>query len=225
MLGVFKHLSVEAPDQGVLHVKLNRPPVNAVHTDMYIEIAALFRDPDALGARVSVIVLSGEGAHFCAGNDLDEFATMSPENGGERMWRVREAFFAIQECPVPVIGAIHGAALGTGLAIAASCDFLIAAPDAKLGLPEADRRRHGRGPSPGETRLRANGAAHVLHGRANFRRGIGSDGRRHLDRARAGTHRQSAGGCNPRSLLQPDGHTVCQEHPKSDRDDGPAHRL
>jgi enoyl-CoA hydratase len=136
MLGVFKYLSVEAPARGVLHVKLNRPPVNAVHTDMYIEIAMLFRDPDALGERVSAIVLSGEGAHFCAGNDLDEFATMSPENGTERMWRVREAFFAIQECPVPVIGAVHGVALGTGLAIAASCDFLVAAPDAKLGLPE-----------------------------------------------------------------------------------------
>ena len=37
---------------------------------------------------------------------------------------------------MPVIGAVHGAALGTGLAIAASCDFLVAAPDAKLGLPE-----------------------------------------------------------------------------------------
>lgn len=52
------------------------------------------------------------------------------------MWRVREAFFAIQDCPVPVIGAVQGAALGTGLAIAASCDYVVALPEAKFGLPE-----------------------------------------------------------------------------------------
>jgi enoyl-CoA hydratase len=61
---------------------------------------------------------------------------MTPENGTERMWRVRQAFFAIQDCRIPVIGAVHGAALGTGLAIAASCDFVVAAADAKFGLPE-----------------------------------------------------------------------------------------
>jgi enoyl-CoA hydratase len=82
------------------------------------------------------VVLSGEGPHFCAGNDLDEFATMTPENGRERMWQVREAFFAIADCSVPVVGAIHGAALGTGVAIAASCDFVVAAEDARFGLPE-----------------------------------------------------------------------------------------
>jgi enoyl-CoA hydratase len=123
-------------DAGVTTVTLNRPPVNAVHRDMYIEIAQLFSDPSQLGERVRAIVLTGSGPHFCAGNDLDEFASMTVDNGGERMWRVREAFFAIQFCPVPVIGAVHGAALGTGLALAASCDFVVAAEDAKFGLPE-----------------------------------------------------------------------------------------
>ena len=52
------------------------------------------------------------------------------------MWQVREAFFAIADCSVPVVGAIHGAALGTGVAIAASCDFVVAAEDARFGLPE-----------------------------------------------------------------------------------------
>jgi enoyl-CoA hydratase/carnithine racemase len=126
------HLS----ENGVVLITMNRPPANAVHRDMYIEMAALFRDPDVLGANVRAIVLAGAGKHFCAGNDLEEFASMTPENGTERMWRVREAFFAIQDCPVPVIGAVQGAAVGTGLAIAASCDFVVAAPDAKFGLPE-----------------------------------------------------------------------------------------
>lgn len=134
-----RYLSFSLDADGVATVLLNRAPANAVDRDMYIEIAALFGDPDRMapdGASVKAIVLGAEGRIFCAGNDLDEFATMTPDNGTERMWRVREAFFAIQNCPVPVIGAVQGAALGTGLAIAASCDFVLASPDAKFGLPE-----------------------------------------------------------------------------------------
>jgi enoyl-CoA hydratase len=131
----FTSLTWSLAEDGVATVLLSRAPANAVDRDMYIEIARLFQAPDAMGA-VKAIVLGAEGRLFCAGNDLDEFATMTPDNGAERMWRVREAFFAIQDCPVPVIGAVHGVALGTGLAIAASCDFVVAAPDAKFGLPE-----------------------------------------------------------------------------------------
>jgi enoyl-CoA hydratase/carnithine racemase len=99
-------------------------------------LANLFRDIDQVGKGVRAVVLSGSGPHFCAGNDLEEFATMTPDNGTERMWRVREAFFAISDCAVPVIGAVHGAALGTGLAIAASCDVVVASSTARFGLPE-----------------------------------------------------------------------------------------
>jgi enoyl-CoA hydratase len=116
-------------------VWLSRPPVNAVNQVMYREIAALFSDPGLLGG-AKVIVLAGEGRHFCAGNDVGEFATLRPGNADERMAEVRAAFFAIQDCPVPVVAAVHGAAVGTGLAIAASCDFIVAAADARFGTPE-----------------------------------------------------------------------------------------
>ncbi|WP_129782174.1 enoyl-CoA hydratase-related protein [Peristeroidobacter soli] len=131
----FKYLSLSI-ESGVLSVAMHRPPVNGVDRDMYIELAELFTHPDRAGGDLRAIVLSGVGPHFCAGNDLDEFASMTPANGTERMWRVREAFFAIQECPLPVIAAVHGAALGTGLAIAASCDFIVATKDARFALPE-----------------------------------------------------------------------------------------
>jgi enoyl-CoA hydratase/carnithine racemase len=85
---------------------------------------------------VRVVILAGRGKHFCAGTDLDDFATTMPDNADERMWQVREAFFAIQDCPVRVIGAVQGTAVGTGLAVAASCDYVIAAVDARIGLPE-----------------------------------------------------------------------------------------
>lgn len=131
----FKYLEIEAGD-GIVTVWLNRPPVNAVNVEMYDEIRQAFTDPDALAGDVRVIVLGGRGKHFCGGNDLDEFATMTPDNADERMWHVREAFFAIQDCPVPVIGMVQGSALGTGLCLAAACDYVIAADTARMGLPE-----------------------------------------------------------------------------------------
>lgn len=131
----FKHVQIDC-EGGIATVTLARGPVNAFNQDMYVEVADLFRNPDQIDPAVRAVVLRGAGKHFCAGNDLDEFATLTPENGAERMWRAREAFFAIQFCPLPVVGAVHGVALGTGLALAASCDFVVAAQDARFGLPE-----------------------------------------------------------------------------------------
>lgn len=131
----YQHLrwELEGP---VATVWLARPPVNAVNQAMYEEIQRLFFDIDQIGEDVRAVVLAGDGRHFCAGNDLDEFTTLNPENARKRMFNAREAFWAIYTCGVPVIGAVHGSALGTGLAIAASCDMVIASDDARLGLPE-----------------------------------------------------------------------------------------
>jgi enoyl-CoA hydratase len=131
----YDYLSWSVED-GVTTVTMDRPPVNAVDQQMYRELAAAFA-PDGPVARTSkAVVLTSAGRHFCAGNDLGEFATLTPDNAGGRMAEVRGAFFAIQDCPIPVIGAVRGAAFGTGLAIAASCDFVIAAAGARFGTPE-----------------------------------------------------------------------------------------
>jgi enoyl-CoA hydratase/carnithine racemase len=122
---------------------MDRPPVNAVDLVMYRQLRDLFVDIDQIGRGVRAVVLTGAGRHFCAGNDLDDFATMDADNVRERMFHVREAFFAIQECTVPVVGAVAGAALGTGLVLAASCDFVVAAEDASFGLPELSVGVHG----------------------------------------------------------------------------------
>ena len=135
-MSAYQYLNVASLGDGVFNVELARGSANAVDRAMYMEIRNLFGNVDQLGGDVRAIVLSGKGRHFCGGNDLDEFATMTPDNAVERMWRVREAFFAISGCSVPVVGAVHGAALGTGLALAASCDFVVAAKSARFGLPE-----------------------------------------------------------------------------------------
>ncbi len=136
-------LTTDLASDGVATVTMRRPPVNAVDLLMYRELRDLFVDIDQIGRGVRAVVLTGEGKHFCAGNDLDDFASMDRDNVRERMFHVREAFFAIQECAVPVVGAVAGAALGTGLAIAASCDFVVASTDASFGLPELSVGVHG----------------------------------------------------------------------------------
>lgn len=119
-------------------VQLDRPPVNAVTGDMYAEIEWFFTHVDDYLPGVRAVVLTGAGKHFCGGNDLNEFQTMTPENAGERMLQVRQAFWAIYDCPVPVIAAVHGVAMGTGLALAGSCDLVVADTTATFQLPEVN---------------------------------------------------------------------------------------
>ena len=73
---------------------LNRPPVNAVISEMYLEIRKLFSDLADYLPEARAVVLAGRGKHFCAGNDLSEFQSMNPENAPARMKQVREAFWA-----------------------------------------------------------------------------------------------------------------------------------
>lgn len=126
-------------DEGdVVRIELDRAPVNAIDQDMYLEIEQLFGSFRGRFSSAKVAVLTGRGKHFCAGNDLPEFQSMTPANGALRMRRVWRAFHAIYSTPVPVIAAVQGAALGTGLGIAMSCDIIIASESAKFGLPEVN---------------------------------------------------------------------------------------
>jgi enoyl-CoA hydratase len=119
-------------DNGVAVILLANPPVNALSTEMMNELSwvldRISETPD-----VRAVVLSGQGKTFCAGADLKNRAAII-KGPGDR--RTRECFHAIRECAKPVVGAINGAALGAGLAIVASCDILLAASTAVVGLPE-----------------------------------------------------------------------------------------
>lgn len=117
-------------------VWLNRPPANAVNQAMYVEIKDFFDNVDTLLPDARAVVLAGRGKHFCGGNDLSEFQTLDPENSPSRMKQVREAFFSIYDSTKPTIAAVQGAAVGTGLCLAASCDLVVAAGSAKFALPE-----------------------------------------------------------------------------------------
>jgi enoyl-CoA hydratase len=131
----FAFLSWSVYDR-IATVVLGRPPVNAVDQRMYRELHRLFTGTDRFLPDASVVVLVADGPHFCAGNDLGEFATMTSANARERLYHAREAFYAIMDCPMPTVAAVQGVATGTGIGISSSCDVIIAADDARIGLSE-----------------------------------------------------------------------------------------
>ncbi len=123
---------------GIAVVTMDNPPVNAQSAQFNLEMAYVF---DTLSDRddVRVAVLTGAGKVFSAGADMKGRAGLaSPGERWQHNRRARESYHAIRECAKPVIAAINGAALGAGLAVVASCDILIAAEEASVGLPEID---------------------------------------------------------------------------------------
>jgi enoyl-CoA hydratase len=120
---------------GVLIITLNRPEArNAVNLALAEGVAAAL---DALDADddVAVGVITGAGAGFSAGMDLKAFVT------GERPWVGDRGFAGIVQRAArkPLIAAIEGFAVAGGLEIALSCDLIVAASGAKLGIPEVKR--------------------------------------------------------------------------------------
>jgi enoyl-CoA hydratase/carnithine racemase len=88
-------------------------------------------------ASLRAVILTGEGDRaFCAGADLKERAQMSADEVLQQLRSYRTELAWIDPCPVPVIAAINGAALGGGLELALLCDLRVAAAHAELGLPE-----------------------------------------------------------------------------------------
>src|SRR5215203_2430205 len=123
----------------VVTLTLNRPEVrNAFNDALIAEMTAWARGPMPDGARVTV--LRGAGKVFCAGADL---TWMSKMIGYSREENVRDAramsemFQALDTLPLPLIGRIHGAALGGGAGLAAVCDIVVASDTAVFGFTEA----------------------------------------------------------------------------------------
>ena len=126
---------------GIAHLVLCKPPVNAFNSEEWAGIAAEIR---SLGEQssVRVIVVSAEGKGFCAGVDIKELgaepAKIVPVNKGNF-----DTFEAIHRNPKPVVLAIHGFVLGGGIGMAGAADILVASECATFGVPEVDRGAMG----------------------------------------------------------------------------------
>ncbi len=116
-------------EDGIGIVTLDSPPVNALSAGVRDGIAAAM--PKALGdPAVRAIVLICAGRTFIAGADISEFG--KPPQGASLL----EVLEQMENSSKPLVAAIHGTALGGGLEVALTCNYRVAVPSAKLGLPE-----------------------------------------------------------------------------------------
>jgi len=124
-------------DGGVATLALNRPEVrNALNLEMCEAILSAVK---AMGEEVRVVFVRGSGPLFCGGADLNERKGKSEEWIRARRMKAFAAYEALEALPMPCIALVHGAAIGSGVEIAAACDFIVATPDATFRTPEAQR--------------------------------------------------------------------------------------
>ncbi len=128
---------------GIAELVIDNPPVNALDIASQYAIAA---EVEALGTNdeVRVIIIAAEGKGFCAGLDMKEMAEDSTRIL-DANYSNYDTFAAIHRNPKPVIVAVHGYVLGGGIGMAGSADLVIAADDARFGVPEVDRGGMGMG--------------------------------------------------------------------------------
>jgi methylglutaconyl-CoA hydratase len=134
----YENLQV-SEEGGVLSVALNRPDVhNAFNDALIAEAIDVFGSIDAATPLRAVVLRSG-GANFCAGADLNWMSKMVAYTREENIRdsaHLAKMYALINECPVPVIGRIQGAAIGGGVGLVAVCDIAIATRASKFGLSE-----------------------------------------------------------------------------------------
>jgi methylglutaconyl-CoA hydratase len=124
----------------VITVTLNRPDVRNAFNETLIEEMTAWAEAVRPGSDARVAVLQGAGKVFCAGADLGWMSKMVAYSAEENIRDARGAarmFAALDRLPLPLVGRIHGAALGGGAGLAAVCDIVVAAEDAVFGFTEA----------------------------------------------------------------------------------------
>src|SRR5712692_7234477 len=141
MSSSYKTLNVTRSSDGfVVTVELSRPDaLNAMNTAMGEELLHCF-DAFTWDRTVRAVIFTGAGLKaFCVGGDLKERQGMSDE-----AWRAQHLIFEqgaarVLHCPVPVIAAVEGFAMGGGCELAVLCDFVVASETAVFAVPEVTR--------------------------------------------------------------------------------------
>lgn len=129
-------VTYEVTKDRVATLTLNRPEArNALNTALCEALLAAARRTVADG--VKLVLVRARGPVFCAGADLKERKGMSDDAVRARRIKAFAAYGAIERLPMPVIAVVEGAAVGSGVEIAAACDLIVATPAASFRTPEA----------------------------------------------------------------------------------------
>jgi len=131
-VGEFVRVEVE---DGVATIRLDRPKMNALNTQVQEEIRAAAAECTTRADVKAVVVWGGERV-FAAGADIKEMAEMSYTDMVDRSGALQSSLTAVARIPKPVVAAVNGYALGGGCELALCADIRIAAEDAVLGQPE-----------------------------------------------------------------------------------------
>jgi len=123
---------------GVATIALDRPEVrNAVNLEMCEALHAV--TGKITEEKPHLVFVRGNGPVFCGGADLKERQGKSEQWIRERRLKAFAAYEALEALPMPCIALVHGAVIGSGVEIAAACDFIVATPDVSFRTPEAQR--------------------------------------------------------------------------------------
>jgi enoyl-CoA hydratase/carnithine racemase len=121
--------------EGVGTIRLSRPPMNALNTQVQEELRAAAAEAGRRGD-VRAVVLYGGPKVFAAGADIKEFAVTGYAQMAARAEALTSSFTAVARIPKPVIAAVTGYALGGGCELALTADFRVCGDNTKLGQPE-----------------------------------------------------------------------------------------
>jgi methylglutaconyl-CoA hydratase len=124
---------------GILEIALNRPEIrNAFNEKMIEELSRVFRN-EAMDPKVRAVVLRGNGSVFCAGGDLNwmrKSIELTLEGNLEDTLTLTRMFETMNEFPKPLVGVIHGAAIGGGVGLVSVCDIVLAEKETVFSLSE-----------------------------------------------------------------------------------------
>ena len=129
------HLGVA---DGIATITFDRPEArNAMTWSMYDQLGHACTTI-AGGAGIRAAVLRGAGGSFVSGTDIGQFTTFEGSQAGlDYEARINACVATLETLPLPTLAVVEGAAMGGGLALAGACDFRIATPEARFGVPIA----------------------------------------------------------------------------------------
>lgn len=130
-------LDVARGDDGVAVITMNRPDkLNAMGVEFFAELPAVLASLDA-DRSVGAAIVTGAGRAFSAGGDIDSFSKLTDHHAyRQHLKRVFDAFHAVEEARIPVVGAVNGIAYGGGTELTLACDYVMASTEATFGFRE-----------------------------------------------------------------------------------------